>query len=105
MSANPPYPQMGPHTYDTGYEDSDQDPDLPRLLAEARKVTVEVQWAVDLGFAVSRARDEEHARLWVKGYEDNPDAVTDGDPMPAVVRRTVTTTPWTSVTPPGEQHG
>jgi hypothetical protein len=66
---------------------------------------VEVQWAVDLGFAITRARDEEHARQWVKGYEDNPDAVTEGDPMPVVVRRTVTTTEWSRVPSTSEGEG
>jgi hypothetical protein len=68
--------------------------------AEKDASRVEVQWAVDIGFATARARDEEHARQWVKGYEDNPDAATDGYPMPVVVWRTVTTTPWTRVIPP-----
>jgi hypothetical protein len=65
--------------------------------AEKDAPRVEVQWAVDLGFAVCRATDEDHARKWVKSYEDHPDAVEEGDPMPVVVRRTITTTAWTRV--------
>jgi hypothetical protein len=60
------------------------------------------EWAVDLGFAISRVSSEAKARAWVQSYADHPEAL-DGDPTPVAVRRTVTTTPWTRVIPPAEE--
>ena len=51
------------------------------------------QWAVNMGFAIWLATTEAEAVSLVKSYEDYPEAL-EGDPMPYVMRRMVTTTEW-----------
>ena len=56
-------------------------------------MSTKVEWAVDMGFGVWSANSEAEALSLVKSYEDYPEAL-EGDPMPYVIMRTVTTTEW-----------
>lgn len=56
-----------------------------------------VEWAVDLRTGLgcpALVLSEEVARQWVQSYVDHPEDMDPGEPMPVVVCRTVTHTPW-----------
>ena len=74
---------------------------LPTAEKDAPTETVVTEWAVDTGYAVARVESEAMALRWVQSYLNHPEALDQGEQMPFAVSRTVTTSAWTRVTPPG----